>query len=72
MSIEYLPLTPTYPKNRYHVRPNAHSMCHPETCTCRAWKVVDPDGKIVYTTDDLESAEDTVARFNSLIGVPNV
>lgn len=27
MSIEYLPPTPTYPKNRYHVRPNTHTAC---------------------------------------------
>ena len=72
MSIEYLPPTPTYPKNRYHVRPNAHSMCHPETCTCRAWQVVDPEGKIVLTTDEIEWAQERADRYNSLIGVTSV
>lgn len=50
---------------RYKVAYN-HCDCHPETCCCNPWKVVDSDGKKVTTFYHDYDARHYVEEWNSV------
>ena len=39
--------------------------CHPETCCCRAWKVLTPDGTTLVETDEKETADTIATAMNT-------
>lgn len=53
-------------KPRYKVV-SGHNMCHPETCTCWDWKVIDTDnpyGPSKLCTDNRKQADEYAQNLN--------
>ena len=53
-------------KPRYKVV-SGHNMCHPETCTCWDWKVIDtekPYGPSKLCTDNRKQADEYAQNLN--------
>lgn len=41
---------------------HARNQCHPETCSCADWALVDDNDNVISRDDDLEYLEDLMKR----------
>lgn len=47
----------------YRVEPNVCN-CHPETCCCKDWRVMEPDGSCLTTFSNKSKAQNVADKMN--------
>jgi len=50
---------------------SGHYMCHPETCTCDNWQIIDPNGKRYTSGDNKKALQEECDRLNAKLANNN-